>query len=336
MIIGSKRIDSVKEAGVSSTLPKKIERELGSNRVIHCDKNSSHISSVDSNSTLLHSCCSHFLPLTSSICSPRSTPAMILPKPAYAAASAFAKALWQDYVQMTPQANAIANALTNRGESIHHDHVAFRTYNLAPIRLQDLEPLFFDMGYSRHDEAYHFPSKKLDAFGYLPPSDDLPRIFLSELRVQELSTPAQNIIHRLVDSVDPSAVKDDSVFWAGPLWELPTWDEYELLASESEYAAWLSVIGLRLNHFALHINALNNITGVEDMNALVEELGFQVNESGGTCQGITLRLAGAGFHDCKCHARDLSRKRCARGHPRATTNTRNDISMSKTISTKDL
>jgi len=200
-------------------------------------------------------------------------------------ATSFFSALWQDYVQMTPQANAITNALEHRGETVQHDHVAFRTFNLSPMSLEQLEPHFFDMGYSRYEQPYKFESKKLNAFGYLPPSDDLPRIFLSELRVQELSKESQSIIHRLVDSVDESLLKDPSLFWSGPLWQLPTWEEYEVLAQESEYAAWMSVIGLRANHFALYVNALDNISSIEEMNALVEELGFEVNESGGRVKG---------------------------------------------------
>lgn len=200
-------------------------------------------------------------------------------------ATAFFSALWQDYVQMTPQASTITNSLEQRGETVQHDHVAFRTFNLHPISLEQLEPLFFDMGYERYNQPYHFESKKLDAFGYLPPSEDLPRIFLSELRVQELSQESQNIITRLVDSVDESRLKDPSVFWAGPLWKLPTYDEFQLLANESEYASWLSVIGLRANHFALYVNALNNINSIEEMNDLVEELGFEVNTSGGRVKG---------------------------------------------------
>ena len=36
--------------------------------------------------------------------------------------------------------------------------------------------------YRNKREAYFFPEKKLDAFWYAPPSPQLPRIFISELR----------------------------------------------------------------------------------------------------------------------------------------------------------
>jgi hypothetical protein len=197
---------------------------------------------------------------------------------------AFFDNLWQDYINMTPQAEAIAHALTARGEVVQNDHVAFRTFNIGPIQLKHLEPFILDMGYSRY-EPYHFPSKKLDAFGYIPPSPDLPRIFLSELRVEELTDTAQTIVRRLVDQINPDDVADASIFWRGPLWQTPSYEDYEQLASESEYAAWLSVIGLRCNHFTINVNALNGINDIEQMNQMIEELGFSINEAGGRVKG---------------------------------------------------
>ncbi|MEX2364970.1 MAG: DUF1338 family protein, partial [Pseudohongiellaceae bacterium] len=53
----------------------------------------------------------------------------------------------------------------------------------------------------------------------------------------------------------------------------------------SEYAAWLSVIGLRCNHFTINVNALNGINDIEQMNQMIEELGFNINEAGGRVKG---------------------------------------------------
>jgi hypothetical protein len=196
----------------------------------------------------------------------------------------FYDALWQDYVNMTPQAEAIASVLRQRGEEVLNDHVAFRTFNTGPITLKDLEPHILALGYTRY-EPYHFAAKKLDAYGYIPPTKNLPRIFLSELRVQELSETAQNIIQGLVDQIDPADVNDASIFWRGRLWQAPSFEDYQTLAEESEYAAWLSIIGLRANHFTINVNALMQTTEVAQLNELVEELGFQINESGGRIKG---------------------------------------------------
>ena len=196
----------------------------------------------------------------------------------------FFEHLWQDYVQMTPQANAIANALIDQGETVLNDHVAFRTFNIGHLRLENLEPLILELGYTRF-EPYHFSAKKLDAVGYLPPQDNLPRIFISELRVEELSTQSQTIIHDLVDSVTKSDIQDASIFWRGLLWNMPSFEQYKVLAAESEYAAWLSVIGLRANHFTIDVNALKSFSDVSDINDFIEHLGFVINDSGGKVKG---------------------------------------------------
>jgi hypothetical protein len=196
----------------------------------------------------------------------------------------FYQALWQDYVNMTPQAQTISNALTQRGEQVQNDHVAFRTFNIGPITIQDLEPYILALGYSRY-EPYHFAAKKLDAYGYIPPTQNLPRIFISELRVQELTDSAQTIIKGLVSQINSNEINDASIFWRGCLWSPPSFEDYQTLLQESEYAAWLSVIGLRANHFTINVNALMQTTEVSQVNDLVEELGFQINESGGRIKG---------------------------------------------------
>lgn len=192
--------------------------------------------------------------------------------------------LWQDYVRMTPQAEVISNALKERGESVRNDHVAFRTFNKGPIQLSMLEPFILELGYTRY-EPYYFAAKKLDAMGYIPPTSDLPRIFISELRTEELSDSAQTVIEKLLKQVDASEINDPSIFWRGRLWDQPTLEEYKLLASESEYAAWLSIIGLRANHFTVDVNALMQVSEIEEMNQFIEDLGFSINESGGRVKG---------------------------------------------------
>lgn len=198
--------------------------------------------------------------------------------------SEFFSHLWKDYVEMTPQAEVIADALKARNETIVNDHVAFRTFNLGPVRLEKLEPFILQMGYTRF-EPYHFAAKKLDAVGYVPPNDQLPRIFISELRVEELTEGSQKIIRELVAQVSDSDIADESIFWRGPLWQTPSYEDYLHLLNESEYAAWLSVIGLRANHFTISINALNNIREVSEMNEFIEDLGFTINSSGGRVKG---------------------------------------------------
>ncbi|WP_158774707.1 DUF1338 domain-containing protein [Cobetia sp. L2A1] len=196
----------------------------------------------------------------------------------------FFAALWDDYVAMTPQAQKIQDAFVADGETIVNDHVAFRTFDRGPITLAALEPHLLALGYTRF-APYDFTEKKLRAFGYLPPSANLPRVFLSELKCDELSLPAQSIIDELVSQIPPSATLEPSVLWAGRLWQAPTFAQYQRLMEESEYAAWLSIIGLRANHFTISVNALTTHDTLDKVLARVEVLGLSINPAGGRIKG---------------------------------------------------
>lgn len=192
--------------------------------------------------------------------------------------------LWDDYIAMTPQAQRIHDAFIADGETIINDHVAFRTFDRGPITLSDLEPHLLALGYTRY-EPYDFAAKKLRAYGYLPPADDQPRVFLSELKCDELSDAAQRIIDALVAQIDPARVATPDVMWAGRLWDAPSFEDYQALMAESEYAAWLAIIGLRANHFTISVNQFRTYDSVEKVLAKVESLGLGINESGGRIKG---------------------------------------------------
>jgi Domain of unknown function (DUF1338) len=201
----------------------------------------------------------------------------------------FFSRLWDDYVAMTPQAARIKAAFEGRGERVVNDHVAFRTLALEPIRLAALEPHLLAIGYEPY-EPYDFKEKKLSAYGYLHPDPERPRVFLSELRVHELSAASARILEGLAAQVDPARVADPSVLWAGQLWEPVSWSDYQTLQDESEYAAWVASIGIRPNHFTIGINFLQHTTDVEGVLQVVEGLGYKVNSSGGRVKGTPAEL----------------------------------------------
>ncbi len=192
--------------------------------------------------------------------------------------------LWADYVAMTPQAGIIKQAFEDRDETVFNDHVAFRTLALEPIGLARLEQHVLELGYTEF-APYEFTEKKLLAKGYTPPAPEYPRIFISELKVAELSDPASEILQRIAGQVEASRVNRADVLWAGRLWDPITVAEYELLQKESEYAAWFASIGLRPNHFTISINELQKTTSVEEVLEVVEGLGLAVNTSGGRVKG---------------------------------------------------
>ena len=73
-----------------------------------------------------------------------------------------------------------------------------------------------------------------------------PRIFISELRVQDLSEASQQIIKKFTQFISSDPVDaldlDDAVqvgSFSSAFVEFAYGQEYESLASESEYAAWV-------------------------------------------------------------------------------------------------
>lgn len=202
--------------------------------------------------------------------------------------------LMRRYQERVPDVGAIIAAmvedgLIERSEDIENDHIAFRTMGVPQLGIASLEKIFLHLGYERRD-PYVFPGKKLDAYWYSPPEPSYPRIFISELRVAELSAEAQGIIHAYTDEVgrdpvdaldlDDAAQVDDFLHKA--LWRLPTHADYTRLAAESEYAAWVIYNRYYLNHFTISVHNLPEGTDtVETFNAFLETHGFSLNDSGG-------------------------------------------------------
>jgi hypothetical protein len=194
----------------------------------------------------------------------------------------FFEALWADFAVIAPQAAAIRRRLEEHGESVQNDHVAFRTFDLSPLSLEQLEPLVLGLGYRLLDE-YRFEDKHLRARAYICPGS--PRVFLSELLCEELSGWTQAIIHQLLAQVPPDVARGPEVFWAGRPWVPLRFADYERLSNESEYAGWLAALGVRPNHFTVSINQLKKLKGVEQVLDFVEAAGYRINAAGGRVKG---------------------------------------------------
>ncbi|RWU12203.1 DUF1338 domain-containing protein [Pseudidiomarina gelatinasegens] len=190
--------------------------------------------------------------------------------------------LWNDYVQLTPSAAKVHQVL-GQGRSIINDHVAFRTFNIAPVRLAALAKHFEDMGYKACGD-YVFEAKKLVAKHYEHSNPRLPKIFISELLVEEFSPELQRIVNALVAQVDAQSVAKPEFLYSGAHWQISSTD-YEQLLEESEYAAWMAAFGFRANHFTVNVNELPDFESLEQVNATLKEAGFQLNTSGGEIKG---------------------------------------------------
>ncbi len=183
----------------------------------------------------------------------------------------------------------IAEGIIEKGADIENDHIAFRSLGVPHLGLQSLEKVFLYYGYIKRD-YYFFPEKKLNAYWYSPPVEGLPRIFLSELRVHDLSDAAQKIIHSYtdkiandpVDALDLADVTAVDHYLHSSSWDLPSLKDYLALSAESEYAAWAIYNRYYLNHFTMSVHNLKkNYNTLEEFNAFLERNGIILNDSGG-------------------------------------------------------
>lgn len=202
--------------------------------------------------------------------------------------------LMRRYSERVPDVQGVFDAMLDEGiiqspDEIENDHIAFRTMGVSHLGIASFEKIFLHYGYERRDE-YNFVEKKLTAYWYAPPAPNYPRIFASELRVDELSEQAQRIIHRYTDTVTSDPVDaldlDDAQavdqFLHQPLWETPTLTDYQTLLTESEYAAWVIYNRYYLNHFTISVHNLK--PGYNTIDAFVAFLtgrGLRLNSAGG-------------------------------------------------------
>ena len=204
------------------------------------------------------------------------------------------EALMSQYTERVPDVKKIIQDLIKEGviddaSEISNDHIAFRTMGVPHLGIASLEKIFLHYGYTKK-EHYVFESKKLDAYWYSPPSEKFPRIFISELRVKDLSDNAQRIIHSYTDEVlsdpvdglnlnDPVSV---GAFLHQSLWRIPTKSDYLTLLDESEYAAWVIYNRYYLNHYTISVHYLKDgYNQLELFNNFLERNGIKLNNAGG-------------------------------------------------------
>ena len=191
--------------------------------------------------------------------------------------------MWADYIELNPQAQQIVNLLESEGEEVVNDHIALRTFNLPQVCVDKVAKPFLDSGYIEK-ESYEFIEKKLFAKHYEHPDSNLPKVFISELILEEFSQEFQNLINGMINSVEPMIFESFELMVRGRPWELSS-KEYETLKNESDYGAWLAAIGYRPNHFTVYINHLKKYSNILYLNAFLKGKGFELNGSGGEVKG---------------------------------------------------
>lgn len=204
------------------------------------------------------------------------------------------KGLMNRYMERVPDVRKILDAMVREGVigapgDIENDHIAFRTMGVPRLGIQSFEKIFLHYGYQKRDH-YFFPEKRLNAYWYAPPEPKYPRIFVSELIVDMLSGQSRDIIASYtdevkadpVDGLDLDDARQTDAFLHSSLWRIPSLADYQALAAESEYAAWVIYNRYYLNHFTISVHQLkegyNTIPG---FNRFLERNGLILNDAGG-------------------------------------------------------
>jgi hypothetical protein len=198
--------------------------------------------------------------------------------------------LWKDYTTQNPDTKKVYDLFIAEGETIVNDHIAFRTFNHPAINVDALARVFLKNGYEFRGE-YRFEQKKLLAKHYEHSTDvSAPRVFISELLVEEFSEYLRSRVAEWVSGIPQDLIHSDELIYAGNVSGTPSFEVYEKLRQESEYAAWLYVNGFCANHFTVSVNSLKKFDTIQKVNAFLKSKGFLLNDAGGEIQGTPAEL----------------------------------------------
>lgn len=193
--------------------------------------------------------------------------------------------LWSDYIGQNPSAGKIYKLFTDEGEKVVNDHIAFRTLDYHETDIDVLALPFICNGYVPKGE-YFFKEKHLYAKHFESSGDkSAPRIFISRLILSECSEFLQKNIREAFDKVKAERLNSTELIFSGSVFKQLSFDIYNKLREESEYAAWFYVFGFRANHFTVSINALKKYNNILSVNDLLKRNGFVLNNSGGEIKG---------------------------------------------------
>jgi len=212
--------------------------------------------------------------------------------------------LWDRYRQRVSYVQTYEQVVKENKATFANDHIALRTFaNQQPqTGIASMSRLIEALDY-RPAGAYFFPDKHLNAVHYQHPHPEFPKLFISELKVWELSSAAREIIGRTlsthrepldVETLSALAALNDSAvtnrlelmesavncFHQLP-WSPPERRDVERLGTESQYAAWVLVHGYNVNHFTSLINSHGQeaLSDIEKTIHALEQAGVPMKKS---------------------------------------------------------
>lgn len=192
------------------------------------------------------------------------------------------KLLWQEYSARVNHARTYEQMITAAGGTVANDHIAFRSLRLlidSPqgkinLGIDYLGQLVEALGYVVAGE-YTFAQTHLYARYYRHPQQEefnLPKLFISELIVDELPANIAQLISKTVSSIPDELIspltllqKDGNVetiakqfqqIFTRP-WLPPQRSVVEEVNEVTQYGAWVLLHGYAVNHFTGYINGQN-------------------------------------------------------------------------------
>ena len=189
--------------------------------------------------------------------------------------------LWELYIKRVSYAAKYVELVEQKGGKVVNDHIALRTLNThtgeQPEGIRAIKHILNCLEY-KPIQKYKFKKKKLNAVHFEHPDKKFPKIFVSQLEVDELPDWAQLVIHKTVKDT-PYLLSDNSIGLlsklkdAGELpteaaivliddltryfkrpWKIPAKEDVLKLNDVSQYAAWVLIHGNSVNHFTAFIN----------------------------------------------------------------------------------
>ncbi|MEH2195057.1 MAG: DUF1338 domain-containing protein [Nostoc sp.] len=193
------------------------------------------------------------------------------------------KLLWQDYITRVNYASTYQQMITAVGGTVANDHIAFRSLRLlvdspqgeVNLGIDHLAQLAEALGYVAAGE-YNFSQTHLYARHYHHPQQEefnLPKLFISELIVDELPTNIAQLISKTVSAIPEKLTlpltllqKDANIETIAKQlqqvfnrpWLPPQRSVVEEVNQVTQYGAWVLLHGYAVNHFTGYVNRQNS------------------------------------------------------------------------------
>lgn len=191
--------------------------------------------------------------------------------------------LWQAYLRNCPIAEDIFALMGCLGQCLKHDHFALRTFSAEHVDKECIAKIFEKHGYKVLSD-YEFPEKKLKALA-LGHAENPMKIFVSELCLERFSPEFQKVISTILEQIERKDFETNLLSQPGLLWKPICSSDYNILQSESDYAAWLASMGFVANHFAVDLDSIDLFDNIEEFTDFIHAKGFPMNTQGGLIKG---------------------------------------------------